>query len=219
MNKKVFAIIQIFTEIVTYTKIIIDNEEQFIFEEVQSNYIELFENTNTELKKYNLDERSTKFIFLAFVGWVDEQILLSQVSFKNNWLKNSLQKRYFNLTTIGDDFFAYYDEFKQQDNYLKLIYIYILCLGFKGKYLIRTKELNELIEKELSEFNKEESINFFKNVYSTSKSKKEPRKRFFYFKLNYIIFSLLVSVCLIFTMNFFLNKKVLEINSNYENKK
>jgi type VI secretion system protein ImpK len=217
MNDNILKIIGIFSNIVTYTKIIVSNSQEFQFEETKDNYINIINTINHELKEKGFDKKLSKIFLLAYIAWIDEQILSSGINFKNNWMKQSLQKKYFQTSNLGNDFFIQYDNFNTEDKELKLIYIYILCLGFKGKYLMKNDELKIFIKQELEKYNKNLELDYFQDIFDSKENIATPKKKFFFFKINYIIFALLISISFILGMNYFLDKKIITINNKFEN--
>lgn len=73
--------------------------------------------------------------YFALVVWLDEMILRSSPPWVSEWKSNLLQKNLFNITTGGDVFFQKMAAIDQSRADLRLVYLYCLQLGFKGKYI------------------------------------------------------------------------------------
>jgi type IV/VI secretion system ImpK/VasF family protein len=217
MDNKISRIINSFSPLITYTNVILSNASEFNFEEVKSNYNSLITKSNNELKKYKFDEKSINKILLAYISWIDEKILSSEINFKSMWRKYSLQKEHFNTSTLGNEFFVQYDNIDDGYEEVKLVYTYILSLGFKGRYLFNEDELNSLIKKDLDKYNYELDESYFKNVIHKTNKLKMPKRKLFYFKVNYLLITLLISVVIVLSMNYFLNQEINNINNKFEN--
>lgn len=70
---------------------------------------------------------------LACAGWPDAA----------QWEPHQLQRRYFNTTTAGWEFFDRLDNLENAPAGLKAIYEFCLALGFKGKYF-RTSDIGRM---------------------------------------------------------------------------
>lgn len=68
------------------------------------------------------------------VAWADEALIALAWSGAKEWPKRLLQKRYFNLSTAGIEFFKRLDQLTSDANELKEVYFICLCLGFQGRY-------------------------------------------------------------------------------------
>lgn len=79
----------------------------------------------------------------AFCAMVDETILHSQCSFREEWSCDPLQLTIFGDHLAGENFFSRLEDLRAQGaprlDSLE-IYYFCLLLGFKGKYLIEGKE-------------------------------------------------------------------------------
>jgi len=74
----------------------------------------------------------------AIVAFMDEQILRSQWSGRQQWMGQPLQLTYFNENTAGEGFFQRMQSLEQRPNQAHVLEIYYLCLalGFRGKYAL-----------------------------------------------------------------------------------
>ena len=70
----------------------------------------------------------------AIVAFMDEQILRSQWSGRQQWMSQPLQLTYFNENTAGEGFFTRMQALEQRPNQAHVLEIYYLCLalGFRG---------------------------------------------------------------------------------------
>ena len=67
-------------------------------------------------------------------AWADETLLSLDWPGSREWSKNLLQRRYFNLSTAGIEFFNRLDQLNGEALEIKEVYFLCLCLGFKGRY-------------------------------------------------------------------------------------
>ncbi len=73
----------------------------------------------------------------AVVAWIDEQILSSNLAFKESWRSRLLQTHYFNSVKGGQQFFEklnLLDQFDAFDMDVREVFFYCLAFGFHGKY-------------------------------------------------------------------------------------
>ena len=79
----------------------------------------------------------------ALVAFLDETILASEWSQKDDWLANSLQLEHFGRFDAGEEFYAVLGKLRQRrgpgSSVLKIYYL-CLVLGFKGKYQFLDRE-------------------------------------------------------------------------------
>ena len=67
-------------------------------------------------------------------AWADEALIALDWSGAREWPRRLLQKRYFNLSTAGIEFFKRLDQLEREASELKELYFICLCLGFQGRY-------------------------------------------------------------------------------------
>jgi len=73
----------------------------------------------------------------AVVTFVDEQVLSSNWSQRHQWAGQLLQKKYFNTTKAGVQFFEVLDRlnpFNPRERDVQEVFFYCLCLGLKGQF-------------------------------------------------------------------------------------
>ena len=68
------------------------------------------------------------------VAWIDEQLLHMEWPGKKEWVGRSLQRRLFQTTLAGRDFFIRLEKLADEDGELREVYDMCLALGFKGQY-------------------------------------------------------------------------------------
>jgi type VI secretion system protein ImpK len=85
----------------------------------------------------------------ALVAYLDEQILQSSWTGRQEWLLEPLQLKYFNENTAGEGFFERMKAIESRPERTHVLQLYFLCLalGFQGMYAIKgPSALSALIE-------------------------------------------------------------------------
>jgi type IV/VI secretion system ImpK/VasF family protein len=166
--------------VITYVLKVTEDNGKLDFEKVYNDILSLLE---------PLDENE----LFPVVCWIDERILSSNVSFKNEWLMNLLQKKYFNTNKGGE---LFYEKMQTSDN--KEIYYFMLRLGFRGMYFENEEQIKSL----LKQSNKYEKINrLFPFAYTKNPNKNRKFIKYFY---NYkTIFFLLLILAVVFSLFYF----------------
>lgn len=111
----------------------------------------------TLFEKIERDGRHAGFAFediqtakFGLVAFIDETVVTSDWSQKENWLSNPLQFILFNRFDAGEEFFQKLQELRtnaRSNAPVLEVYYYCLALGFKGKYKIHEPErLRSLID-------------------------------------------------------------------------
>lgn len=111
---------------------------------------ELLRQFESEAKESGYGSEEIRMSLFALVAFLDETILASEWSQKDDWLANSLQLEYFDRFDAGEEFFAILGKLRQRrgagSSVLKIYYL-CLVLGFKGKYQFLDREkLRDVID-------------------------------------------------------------------------
>jgi type VI secretion system protein ImpK len=70
----------------------------------------------------------------AVCAWVDEALLKSPWEHRNLWLKDQLQRSYYNTTDAGEEFFQRLSAVGLHQREAREVYYLCLALGFTGRY-------------------------------------------------------------------------------------
>jgi type VI secretion system protein ImpK len=70
----------------------------------------------------------------AVCAWVDEALLKSPWEHRNLWLKDQLQRSYYNTTDAGEEFFTRIASLGLHQREAREVYYLCLALGFTGRY-------------------------------------------------------------------------------------
>jgi len=80
----------------------------------------------------------------ALVAWIDETILKSSWSGREEWLREPLQLTLFRTNRAGDEFYDHLMALRPEQNYAREMFFLCLCLGFEGGYAGRDADRAEL---------------------------------------------------------------------------
>ena len=111
--------------------------------EIKSRISEMFDRFENNARKTGFDNEKIHFSKFALVAFLDETIISSEWSEKDEWLAEPLQIKLFNTFNAGEEFFTHMSNLRQRTSTNKdVLEIYYLCLslGFKGKYQLQSPE-------------------------------------------------------------------------------
>jgi type VI secretion system protein ImpK len=122
------------TELFAYTYHLIDvlADEQPEYETVSKTYATLIARARACGKSAGIPKKEFDDALFAVFAWVDEALLASGWQYKNEWIRHSLQKKYYNTTSAGTEFFEHLDKLTPEDRSVLEVYDYCLASGFKG---------------------------------------------------------------------------------------
>jgi len=96
-----------------------------------------------------------QLVLFACVAFLDETIIASEWSHKDEWLARPLQLEYFDRFDAGEEFFVKLDKLRQRSQAMApVLKVYHLCmsLGFRGKHQFFEREkIRMLIEETYAE--------------------------------------------------------------------
>lgn len=93
--------------------------------ELAGNYAEYTDTADTE-------KSAARF---AVIAWMDEMILRSSLSWRQNWQSELLQRKYLNITTAGEHFFTDLDALPPEHVQARKVFLFCLQNGFRGRYI------------------------------------------------------------------------------------
>jgi type VI secretion system protein ImpK len=114
-------------------------------------------------------------------AWVDEQLLSLEWAGRDAWIGKSLQRRYFNTTLAGRDFFVRLDQLEESNTALREVYDICLALGFRGQFFDSddTPRLKEIAEKNLSKYIQDLPLQMESELFPFSGMKMEKSSKSF----------------------------------------
>ena len=122
------------TELLAYTYHLVDQlqTQPIEYDQVSGNYHQLIQRAKVRAKSAGIPKKQFDQALFAIFAWIDETILETGWPEKHEWIKNSLQKKFFNTTSAGKQFFTRIEKLKLEDKDILEVYDYCLASGFKG---------------------------------------------------------------------------------------
>jgi len=104
---------------------------------------EMFDRFERDSRSLGIDNEKVRLAKFALIAFLDETIISSSWTQKDEWLTEPLQLKIFDTFNAGEEFFTYLNELRQRSSSNKdALEIFYLCLalGFKGKYQLQSPE-------------------------------------------------------------------------------
>ena len=79
-------------------------------------------------------EADTMSAMFAVAAWADELLLATAWPGAEEWRRHLLQKRYFNVSSAGVEFFTRLEALGAQQLAVREVYFFCLSMGFAGRY-------------------------------------------------------------------------------------
>jgi type VI secretion system protein ImpK len=111
------------------------NETQFDFEAFKGEIDHLLEASLRLKEDGNFSDQDYNYARMSVCVWVDEAILNSAWEHKRQWQRESLQRRYYNMSDGGMEFFDRLDKIGHEDRDIREVAYYCLTLGLAGRYV------------------------------------------------------------------------------------
>ena len=164
--KKHIEVVDCFIELIVYTLEFEDNSNSALYtlEKLLNDYKTLIAKSKTSFTQ-NYPSLEFKEALFPITAWIDEVILSSNFSEKKAWRKHLLQKKIFNTSNAGYEFFDSLKNLSEDSYELRIIYLYTLFLGFKGMYYREDDQeyLDEIFTKQ-KELLSDDFINKFPQI-------------------------------------------------------
>lgn len=126
-----------FLELIVYVvntvKEIKQNQPEF--EQVKSDIDRLLEKSERCKAAAHISEEDYNYARLSVCVWVDEALMNSKWEHVTEWHKHKLQRRYYNITDGGQEFFDRLDKLGHEDRDIREVAYYCLTLGLAGRYV------------------------------------------------------------------------------------
>jgi len=147
MNHRQREIIDNVTPLFVYTLEFTENaqDERFTVERLETDYERLIQEAKSTAV---LGEEHFETALFPVVAWIDEMILSSHSPISKVWRRALLQKRHFDTSNAGAEFYERLETLDENETELRFLYIYCISLGFKGMYYRPedTERLREIYE-------------------------------------------------------------------------
>jgi type VI secretion system protein ImpK len=125
-----------FIELIAYTAMVIrpTSGAQASFEQVDADIRRLISESERHCQKGGFQEPDYDLARFAVFAWIDETILSSTWEGKSRWLRDQLQRRYYNTTDAGTLFFERLNTIGPHQLDVREVYYLCLAMGFAGQY-------------------------------------------------------------------------------------
>ncbi len=122
------------TELFAYTYYLSDrlNSEKMEYDQVFETYNRLINKAKECGKSAGITKKNFDKALFPIFAWIDETLQETSWDHKQEWVKNALQKRFFNTTSAGAQFFSRLEKLGKDDKDILEVYNYCLVSGFKG---------------------------------------------------------------------------------------
>ncbi len=130
-------LIDCFLELIVYVVHTVKRikETQPDFETVKNDIDQLLEMSIAFKENGKFSDEDYNYARLSVIVWIDEAILNSVWEHKRDWLREPLQRRYYNIADGGMEFFERLDKIGHEDRDVREVAYYCLTLGLAGRYV------------------------------------------------------------------------------------
>lgn len=104
------------------------------YEQVRGDLLRLVAESDAVFNRGNFLRDDYDLARFALCAWVDEALLKSAWVHKNLWLKDQLQRSYYNTTDAGEEFFQKLASVGLHQREVREVYYLCIVLGFTGRY-------------------------------------------------------------------------------------
>jgi type VI secretion system protein ImpK len=129
-----FRLVDCFLEVFTYTAYFLQAlpVQEPPFEDVSRAFLALLTRASALRDRTEATPEEWEQALFAVCAWVDETLLCSTWSGRDQWFSVQLQRVRFNTTRAGERFFSQLKELPEDAIQVREVYDHCLALGFKG---------------------------------------------------------------------------------------
>jgi len=109
-------------------------EKQSPYEKIKGDIHRLLSESEGCIKMNHIEQKDYDCARFAVCAWVDEAILNSSWSERDNWQREQLQRLYYQTTDAGKKFFENLNALGIHQKEVREVYYLCLAMGFKGQY-------------------------------------------------------------------------------------
>ncbi len=125
------------------------------FEILRQRVKDLLGRVEARARDAGYNNEDVRLVLFACVAFLDETIIASDWSQKDEWLARPLQLEYFDRFDAGEEFFVKLEKLRQQPQSMEpVLKVYHMCmsLGFRGKHqFLEREKIRSLIEETYAE--------------------------------------------------------------------
>ncbi len=124
-----------FAELIAYVAYFLKTDTgNLSFGQVQTDVQRLLSESESLMRDGGIASEEYNEARFAVCAWVDEALLSSSWQGKVEWQRDSLQRKYFQTSDAGEEFFDRLNRLGQQPRDAREVYFLCLAMGFKGRY-------------------------------------------------------------------------------------
>lgn len=126
----------------------LNNNDQSDYQTIRNETIDKVSEFENQLSRAGVNSVLIKQAKFGLVAFIDEYIISSGLSFKDQWISEPLQYFLYKRTDAGELFFeAVEKKYIKSTKYLSLLkfFYFLMELGFRGKYLDQDNENYKLL--------------------------------------------------------------------------
>ena len=125
-----------YTELIAYTGYLLKQtgEEYPDFTLISNTFDTLVERSRTYAETAGFQLEEWREGLFAVCAYIDEAILCSDRQDRLQWEQSQLQRKHFNTTSAGAEFYDRLESLDSEDRGVREVYEFCLTLGFKGRY-------------------------------------------------------------------------------------
>jgi type VI secretion system protein ImpK len=130
-------LIDCFMELIVYVVATVKDiqRNQPVFESVKSDIDRLLDKSHKCKQAAYISDEDYNYARLSVCVWIDEALMNSTWDHAREWRRQILQRRYYNITDGGQEFFDRLDKLGHEDRDLREVAYYCLTLGLAGRYI------------------------------------------------------------------------------------
>ncbi len=133
MNRLIDCFLELLVYVVHTVKHIERNQPAF--ESVKNDIDLLLEKSLKYKSAAHISDEDYSYARLSVCVWIDEALMNSNWNHIMEWQKFKLQRRYYNITDGGQEFFNRLDKLGHEDRDIREVAYYCLTLGLTGRYV------------------------------------------------------------------------------------
>jgi type VI secretion system protein ImpK len=130
-------LIDCFMELIVYVVHTVKtvHQNQPDFDSVKNDIDTLLERSLKCKEAAHITNEDYNYARLSVCVWIDEALMNSTWTHVMDWQKHKLQRRYYNITDGGQEFFDRLDKLGHEDRDIREVAYYCLTLGLAGRYV------------------------------------------------------------------------------------
>ena len=124
-----------FMEMIAYTAFVVqDGSGALPYDQVRANMQRIISKSEASLEQGRFTQEDYNLARFAVFAWVDESILSSAWDGRQQWMREQLQRQYYQTADAGELFFERLNAIGPHQRDVREVYFLCLALGFSGQY-------------------------------------------------------------------------------------